>query len=128
MTETALDPAPRPAHRAAPQVAIAVESPLQDDVRALIAELNAVLLKLTPPEFCYHMKAEEMAGANTTVLIARIGGEAVAMGAIRRHAGGIGEVKRMYTRPGDAGAGDRRPHPCSDRGNGAGRASRRTRA
>jgi aspartyl-tRNA(Asn)/glutamyl-tRNA(Gln) amidotransferase subunit C len=28
---------------------VAVESPLQDDVRALIAELNAALLELTPP-------------------------------------------------------------------------------
>ncbi len=31
-------------------VTVAVESPLQDDVRALIAELNATLLELTPPE------------------------------------------------------------------------------
>lgn len=80
-------------------IAIAVESPLQDDVRALIAELNAVLLELTPPEFCYHLKPEEMAQPNTTVFVGRVGGRAVAMGAIRRHAGGIGEVKRMYTRP-----------------------------
>jgi putative acetyltransferase len=31
---------------------IAVETPLQTDVRQLIAELNATLLALTPPEFC----------------------------------------------------------------------------
>ena len=31
-------------------IAIAIESPLQDDVRTLIAELNATLLELTPPE------------------------------------------------------------------------------
>jgi putative acetyltransferase len=87
------------------KVAIAVESPLQDDVRALIAELNAVLLDLTPPEFCYHLKPEEMAQPNTTVFVARLGGRSVAMGAIRRHAGGIGEVKRMYTRPEVQGQG-----------------------
>src|SRR5260221_4592590 len=80
-------------------ITIAVESPLQDDVRALIGELNAVLLELTPPEFCYHLKPEEMAQPNTTVFVARAAGRAVAMGAIRRHADGIGEVKRMYTRP-----------------------------
>ena len=40
------------------RIAIAVESPLQDDVRALIAELNATLLELTPPEFVFHMTAE----------------------------------------------------------------------
>lgn len=84
---------------------IAIESPLQDDIRELIAELNAVLLTLTPPEFCYHMKAEEMAEPHTTVFVAREGGAAVAMGALRRHAGSIGEVKRMYTRPDRQGAG-----------------------
>ena len=30
---------------------IEAESPLQDEVRALVAELNAALLALTPPEF-----------------------------------------------------------------------------
>jgi putative acetyltransferase len=87
------------------KVTIAVESPLQDDVRALIAELNAVLLDLTPAEFCYHLKPEEMAQPNTTVFVARAGGRAVAMGAVRRHAGGIGEVKRMYTQPNVQGQG-----------------------
>jgi putative acetyltransferase len=80
-------------------VEIAVESPLQDEVRALIAELNAALLELTPPEHCYHMTAEQMAEPDTTVFIAREDGQAVACGALKRHADGIGEVKRMYTRP-----------------------------
>lgn len=80
-------------------LAIAAESPLQDEVRELVAELNATLLALTPPEFCFHMSVEEMAGDDTTVLVARDGGKAVACGALKRHAGGIGEVKRMYTRP-----------------------------
>ncbi len=35
-------------------LSVAVESPLQDDVRTLIAELNATLLELTPPEFVFH--------------------------------------------------------------------------
>ena len=82
---------------------IEVETPLQDDVRELVAELNAVLLELTPPEFCFHMTAEQMAAADTTVFIARDGGRAVACGALRRHEGGVGEVKRMYTRPSHRG-------------------------
>jgi putative acetyltransferase len=86
-------------------VTIAVESPLQDDVRALIAELNAVLLTLTPPEFCFHMTVEQMAGPETTVFVAREDGRAVACGALRRHPGGIGEVKRMYTQPEFQGRG-----------------------
>ena len=80
-------------------VEIRVETPLQDDVRALIAELNKALLELTPPEFCSHMTAEQMAAADTTVFIARDGGAAIACGALRRHKDGVGEVKRMYTRP-----------------------------
>jgi putative acetyltransferase len=84
-------------------VEIAVESPLQDEARTLIAELNATLLELTPPEFCFHMTAEQMADPATTVFIARDGGVAVACGALRRHGDGMGEVKRMYTRPSHRG-------------------------
>src|SRR3954468_18413403 len=86
-------------------VAIAVESPLQDDVRALIAALNATLLELTPPEFCTHLTVEQMAGEDTTVLIARDRGRAVACGALKRHGDGVGEVKRMYTEPDSQGQG-----------------------
>jgi putative acetyltransferase len=84
-------------------LSIAVESPLQDDVRDLVKELNANLLELTPPEFVFHMTAEQMAEPDTTVFIAREDGKAVACGALKRHADGIGEVKRMYTRPSHRG-------------------------
>ena len=84
-------------------VSIAAESPLQDDVRVLVAELNATLLELTPPEFVFHMTAEQMAEPGTTVFIAREDGLAVACGALKRHADGVGEVKRMYTRPSHRG-------------------------
>jgi putative acetyltransferase len=86
-------------------VSIAVESPLQDDVRVLIAALNETLLELTPPEHCYHMTAEEMAQPDTTVFIAREHGRAIACGALKRHANGVGEVKRMYTIPSAQGRG-----------------------
>jgi putative acetyltransferase len=80
-------------------ITIAIETPLQDDVRSLVAELNETLLALTPAEFCFHMTAEQMAEPATTVFVAREGGTAVACGALKRHASAIGEVKRMYTRP-----------------------------
>jgi putative acetyltransferase len=86
-------------------VTIAVESPLQDDVRALIAALNEHLLALTPPEFCSHMTVEQMADTDTTVFIARDDGSAVACGALRRHGATVGEVKRMYTLPSHRGQG-----------------------
>ena len=84
-------------------ISIAAESPLQDDVRVLVAELNATLLELTPPEFVFHMTVEQMAEPGTTVFIAREDGLAVACGALKRHDGGIGEIKRMYTRPSHRG-------------------------
>jgi len=86
-------------------ITIRSEDPRQGDVRDLIAELNTTLLALTPPEFVFHMTAEEMARPDTTVFIARDGGTAVACGALRRHEGGIGEVKRMYTLPSHQGQG-----------------------
>jgi putative acetyltransferase len=86
-------------------MAIAAESPLRDDVRALIAALNETLLALSPPEHCHHMTVEEMAGSDTTVFVAREDGAAIACGALRRHADGVGEVKRMYTVPAHQGAG-----------------------
>ena len=86
-------------------VTIAVESPLQDDVRTLIAALNEHLLTITPPEFCSHMTVEQMADADTTVFVARDDGRAVACGALRRHEAGVGEVKRMYTLPSYQGQG-----------------------
>ncbi len=80
-------------------VKIEQENPLREDVRVLIAELNEALLALTPPDYCFHLTADEMAQADTTVFVARADGEAVACGALRRHGQGVGEVKRMYTRP-----------------------------
>ena len=87
------------------KVEIAVETPLQDDVRQLVSELNETLLALTPRDFCHHMTVEQMADGATTVFVARDNGRAVAIGALRRDRDGIAEVKRMYTRPEYRGKG-----------------------
>ncbi len=79
--------------------AISVESPRQDDVRALVVALNEEMFSLTPREHCHHMSIEEMAQPDTTVFVARAEGEAIACGALKRHPGAVGEVKRMYTKP-----------------------------
>jgi putative acetyltransferase len=86
-------------------ISIGAESPLQDEIRVLVSELNAALLALTPPEFCTHMTVEQMAGGDTTLFVARCDGQAVAIGALRRDRNGVGEVKRMYTRPEHQGRG-----------------------
>ncbi len=84
---------------------IRIESALSDDVRALVAALNETTLALTPAEHTHHMSVEQMAQPDTTVLVAREDGGAVAMGALRRHGSGIAEVKRMYTMPSHQGRG-----------------------
>ena len=79
---------------------IGAETPLQHDVRVLIKALNDHLSPLSPPEFCFQMTAEQMAESATTLLVARDErGYALGMGALKRHADGTAEVKRMYTRP-----------------------------
>ncbi len=81
-------------------VDIAIETPLQDDVRALVAELNAYLMPLTPREFQFQLTVEQMADPTVTLFVARDqSGHSVGMGALKDHGDGLGEVKRMYTLP-----------------------------
>jgi putative acetyltransferase len=81
-------------------VAIAHETPLQDDVRKLVADLNAVMMPLTPREFQFQLTAEQMAEPSVTVFVARDGqGKPVGMGSLKDHGAALGEVKRMYTLP-----------------------------
>jgi putative acetyltransferase len=79
---------------------VGIETPLQDDVRGLIAALNEHLLPLSPLEFQFKMSVEQMAEPHTTVFVARdINGRAIGCGALKTHEDGVGEVKRMYTLP-----------------------------
>jgi putative acetyltransferase len=78
---------------------IGVESPLQQDVRDMVAELNAYLIPLSPREFQFQLTAEQMAEPQVTVFVARnAAGRAVGMGSLKDHGAGLGEVKRMFTR------------------------------
>lgn len=79
---------------------ISVESPLQDEIRQLVAELNAYMIPLTPREFQFQLTVEQMAEPSVTLFVARDEtGRAIGMGALKDHGGGLGEVKRMYTLP-----------------------------
>lgn len=81
-------------------VTVAIETPLQDDVRVLVAALNEHLLPLSPLEFQFKMTVEQMAGADTTLFVARDeDGNAVGIGALKVHSSEMGEVKRMFTDP-----------------------------
>lgn len=81
-------------------VSIAIETPLQDDVRELVRQLNDHLMPLSPPEFQFKMTVEQMADSDTTLFVARDdAGKAVGMGALKVHGPEMGEVKRMFTLP-----------------------------
>lgn len=87
-------------------VSITIETPLQDDVRELVAELNAYLRPLSPPEFQFQMTVEQMADSKTTLFVARDeAGRAVGMGALKLETPELAEVKRMFTRPAVRGRG-----------------------
>jgi putative acetyltransferase len=87
-------------------LAINIESPAQEDVRALVQALNEFTYGLTPAEYRHHMTVEQMARPDTTLFVARDErGAALGMGALRRHAGGVAEVKRMYVKPEAQGRG-----------------------
>lgn len=79
---------------------ISVETPIQDEIRHLVAELNAYMIPLTPREFQFQLTVEQMAEPSVTLFVARDEtGRAVGMGALKEHGEGLGEVKRMYTLP-----------------------------
>src|SRR6185312_10785738 len=81
-------------------VTVAIETPLQDDVRGLVERLNDHLLPLSPLEFQFKMTVEQMADSDTTLFVARDEtGAAVGMGALKAHGSELGEVKRMFTVP-----------------------------
>jgi putative acetyltransferase len=81
-------------------VTLAIETPLQDDVRELVRALNAYLNPLSPKEFQFQMTVEQMADTATTLFVARDDtGRAVGMGALKIETPELAEVKRMFTLP-----------------------------
>ncbi|WP_426102227.1 GNAT family N-acetyltransferase [Massilia sp. TSP1-1-2] len=84
---------------------IAIESPDQADVIALIADLDAYQDSLYPPESRYAMDLSSLTKPNVRFAVARDGeGRAQGCGAIVFYAG-YGELKRMYVRPESRGQG-----------------------
>lgn len=74
---------------------IAVETPLQDDVLALLAESDAYSEALYPPEARYPVDADALAATNVRFLVARLHDRAVGCVALLLRGGGQGEIKRM---------------------------------
>jgi putative acetyltransferase len=84
---------------------ITFESPDQPDVRALIAELDAYLYALYPPENVYALDIAALLQPAVLFAVARgSDGAALACGAIVIKPE-YGEIKRMYVRPAARGKG-----------------------
>jgi putative acetyltransferase len=85
---------------------------LREDIRSplayqLISELNAELSERYPEDGATHFRldAAEVALGRGAFLIARVDGEAVGCGAVRRIEDGVAEIKRMYVRTTARGRG-----------------------
>ncbi len=86
-------------------IAIRPEDPRQPDVRALIAELDALMASLYPAESNHLLDVETLAAADVTFLVARADDKVVGCGAVRRHNVDLGEIKRMFVSPEVRGRG-----------------------
>ena len=80
-------------------VSIALETPLQDDVRDLVAQLNTFAFSLTPADFCHHLTVEQMDDPKFSLFVVRDEGAAIGMGGVRFTDDGLGEIKRMFVKP-----------------------------
>src|SRR5919108_3691114 len=106
MVAAAASTMPYAAGVAAPLV-IAPEPLTSPDVQALIARLDAELTQSYPnPEDNFFGLAEEQVdGRQGVLLVARLDGEPVGCGALRRLGAATGEIKRMFVDPGARGGG-----------------------
>lgn len=85
-------------------VTIAPERPDQPDIVQLLAELDAYQSALYPPESNHLLSVAELLDPGIHFLVARRAGVATGCGALRV-ASGYAEIKRMYVRPDQRGAG-----------------------
>jgi putative acetyltransferase len=76
-------------------IVITAESPLQDDIRALLAQSDAFAQALYPPKSNHLVSAEELVAEGVHFVVARAAGTIVGCGALRKNPP-EGEVKRMF--------------------------------
>jgi putative acetyltransferase len=94
-----------------PAITINLERADQPEVVALLADLDAYLAALYPPEANYIMDVRELLAPDVVFLVARAGLQAVGTGAARVVEGepatgghAYGEIKRIYVDPAYRGA------------------------
>ncbi len=83
----------------------ALEDPRQDDVAALVAELDREMLGVYDEDAVYMSSVDDLATDYVHFLVARYQGHAVGCGALVVKDLDWGELKRMYVRPVARGKG-----------------------
>lgn len=86
-------------------VVITLERPDSDDARTLIAELEAYLIPLSPPESRHGYSVEKLINEEVPFFIIRDNGTPVGCGGVKLFGTDYGEIKRMYVRPQFRGLG-----------------------
>lgn len=87
-------------------IAVRAEDPTGADAIALVAELSAVLTAITGASGQASFDVSDVQGPRACFALARDAqGRALGCGALRPLGGDVGEVKRMFARPGTRGAG-----------------------
>jgi putative acetyltransferase len=86
-------------------IAIARESPRQDDVIALIRQSDALMQSLYPAESNHLVDVESLAAFNVHFLVARERGRALGCGAFVLSQAGQAEMKRVFVAPAARGKG-----------------------
>lgn len=84
---------------------ISLERPDSDDAKALIEELEAYLIPLSPPESRHGYSVEKLINEDVPFFIIRDDGTPVGCGGVKLFGTDYGEIKRMYVRPQYRGLG-----------------------
>lgn len=86
-------------------IEISLEPPDSDDAKTLIAELEAYLIPLSPPESRHGYSIEKLIKEEVPFFIIRDNGTPVGCGGVKLFGTDYGEIKRMYVRPEFRGLG-----------------------
>ena len=82
-----------------PVIQLALESPLQPEIVALVEALDEYLESLYPADSNHLVSVDSLASGNVRFLVARADGRAVGCGALVLDPRGYGEIKRIYVDP-----------------------------
>jgi putative acetyltransferase len=81
------------------------ESPDTEEARSLIAELDAYLMPMYPPESHHGYPAEKLIAEKVAFFVVRCDGAAAGCGGVKLFGTEYAEIKRMYIRPPFRGLG-----------------------